>query len=77
MELLPSLKIACQNREDLLLPSMLLNLFQLDHFYLVSSWVVPSKPCGMDFNQFIPNWKCMIMPSDMTMDDLCKLSQNL
>lgn len=53
-------------------PSMLLDMSQSNQFYLVASWVVPSRQGGMDFTGARSIWKCMVMPSQVSMDDTCK-----
>ncbi len=52
-------------------PSMLLDMSQSNQFYLVASWVVPSRQGGMDFTGARSIWKCMVMPSQLSMDDTC------
>ncbi len=51
---------------------MLLDMTQSNQFNLVASWVVPSRQGGMDFTGAHSIWKCMVMPSQVSMDDTCK-----
>jgi hypothetical protein len=53
-------------------PSMLLDMSESNQFYLVVSWVVPSRQGGMDFTGAHSIWKCMVMPSQVSVDDTCK-----
>jgi hypothetical protein len=51
---------------------MLLDMSESNQFYLVVSWVVPSRQGGMDFTGAHSIWKCMVMPSQVSVDDTCK-----
>ncbi len=50
-------------------PSMLLDMSQSNQFYVVASWVVPSRQGRMDFTGGTFNLKCMVMPSQVSMDN--------
>ncbi len=44
---------------------------QFYQFYPSTSWVMPSRQGGMDLTEACSTWKCMIMLSKVSMDDIC------
>jgi succinate dehydrogenase flavin-adding protein (antitoxin of CptAB toxin-antitoxin module) len=47
------------------LPFVLLEMIQSNQFYPTTSWVMSSKAHSI--------WKCMVMHSKVSMDDICKI----
>jgi hypothetical protein len=55
------------------LPFVLLDMIQSNQFYPITSWIMSSRQGGMNFTKVHSIWKCMVMHSKISMDNICKI----
>ncbi len=55
------------------LPFVLLDMIQSSQFNLTTAWVMSSRQGGMNFTKVHSIWKCILMHSKISMDDICKI----